>query len=130
MRVPVDSQELERLVRRTRKALSAQTNDPEHVGPMARIAVASYPDFLAAFSAELRHNTLPPFIESAVLTLVANILLTLAHTAAGDDQQMLKIVTDAYLQGFIKAYAEKARILCGASIEEAAHTVEGPVTNQ
>ena len=47
-----------------------QATSEDHTGPMSRIAGACFPDFLVAVSAEMRNGTLPPFIESAVVTTV------------------------------------------------------------
>lgn len=120
MRVPTDQKDLETLVKRTRNALAAQALGEQHIGPMSRVAMACYPDFMIALSAELRAGTFPPFIESAVMTLLTNMLLTLADTAAGDDRGRLSECCDAYLSMFINAYADKVSKLCvGTSNTEA-----------
>lgn len=133
MRVPTDQDALEALVKATRQSLREHLKGEAHLAPMARLSVSCFPDFLVALSAELRSGTFPPFVESAVMTLIANMLLTLAHTAAEDgDNARRKECCDAYLRTFITAYCDKAAKLCGegTTAEQDAHTVAAPVGEQ
>lgn len=119
MIVPTEQAAVEKLVRATRKTLAQQSSAPEHVGPMARVALSSFPDFIASFAAEQRVGTDPRYIESAVLTLCANMLLTLAHTAAfGNPMQPLPAVLQGYLDSFNQAYLQKAALLARSEDNE------------